>query len=200
MGLGKPVSFINVPRIAQKPEFGAWLESLLQTPRNRRMLLQSGRNAVFKCFMEQATDQFRHDHDKLKKAHQAAGSSVSKKYYDTLKSRAKAMAGSNKEMVSEAVAALSIPRIGLYHRSTADYDGSDEQTYEDFVLQMQRANADVPLTKDTVDEAFRQAASQLKDENLLDSKKVKHMVDRCLEESKRYWKRMKKENEDSKQA
>lgn len=89
------------------------------------------------------------------------------------------MAGSNKEMVSEAVAALFIPKVGVHHRSTVDHDGSDEQTYEDFVLQLQRANSDVHLTKDTVDEAFRQAASQLKDDKKLsDSKKVKRMVDR----------------------
>lgn len=78
------------------------------------------------------------------------------------------------ELLSEMI----IPSIGLYHRSTVDYSGFEDQTYEDFAQQMDRNNPSVELTRETVDAAFRHAASLLTSNETSEGRKIDTMVNR----------------------
>lgn len=60
--------FINVPRIHWPYTYRDFLQTLMKEKHNRKVILLSGKEAVDKCFRLQATQQFKLDNDKLKRA------------------------------------------------------------------------------------------------------------------------------------
>jgi 23S rRNA G2445 N2-methylase RlmL len=60
--------FINVPRIHVSCSYRDFLQTLLQEKHNRKVFSLSGKEVVDQCFRSQATQQFKLDNDKLKRA------------------------------------------------------------------------------------------------------------------------------------
>ena len=60
--------FINVPRIGESCNYPDFLKSLLKEKHNRKVFLWSEKEVVDQCFRLQATQQFKLENDKLKRA------------------------------------------------------------------------------------------------------------------------------------
>jgi hypothetical protein len=60
--------FVNVPRLTTPPNYGHWLNRLLDTPQNRKFLKTSEKSHVDELLRLEADRQFRNDSNLLGKA------------------------------------------------------------------------------------------------------------------------------------
>jgi hypothetical protein len=83
---------------------------------------------------------------------------------------------------SRDVKGLELPKLGRNGRVIYGKGRWDAERYEDFAKRVKKLNAGIAITSDTMDDAFRTAASQLTND-MCDRKALASMVKRVSSRS-----------------
>ncbi|KAK4545828.1 hypothetical protein LTR36_002392 [Oleoguttula mirabilis] len=97
------------------------------------------------------------------------------------------MRHSTQPVISAQVLQLNLPTLSKHPSRENGKDQFDEQSYQAFAEKAQKKNVNVAISRQTMDDAFRFAASRMPGSS--NSKAFEQMIARCLgRESEKYWK------------